>query len=171
MNQRSFSEILDECLDRVLVGGESIDACVADYPAHEAELREALNLAAGVRGAMAYQPGADRKRDARLRMQRVLDRRTSSPSLWQRFNPLRSIPTPAYRFAAVAAVVAVVLIGGGTGTVLASTGAVPGDPLYPVKRATERAQLALAFTDARDASLREQFIERRVEELEHVTDQ
>ncbi len=169
MEQRSFTEILDECIDRVLLRGESIDACVADHPAHAAALREALGLATGVRGAMAYQPDADRKRDARLGMRQVLDRKVR-PSVWRRFNPVRAVPAPVHRLAAVAAVLAITLIGGGTGTVLAATGAVPGDPLYVVKRATERTQLALAFTDAREASLREQFLGRRVDELEHVTE-
>ena len=37
--RRSFAEILDECVDRVVVRGESIDACVRDFPERARELR------------------------------------------------------------------------------------------------------------------------------------
>lgn len=169
MNERTYSDILDECLGRVLARGESIEACVADYPAHAAGLRHDLSLATDVREAAAFQPDADRKRIARMRMLDALDRK-ARPSLLSRWNPLRAMPSAVPRLAAVAAALAIALIGGGTGTVLASTGAVPGDALYPLKRAAERTQLALSFTDAREANLRERFLDRRVEELDTVTE-
>ena len=37
--RRSFAEILDDCVDRVVVRGKSIDACVRDFPEHARELR------------------------------------------------------------------------------------------------------------------------------------
>jgi hypothetical protein len=48
----------------------------------------------------------------------------------------------------VAAAAAVVLVGGSTGMAAASSGALPGDPLYPVKRGIERAQTSLQVSEA-----------------------
>ena len=169
MNERTYTDILDECLDRVLLRGEGIEACAADYPAHAHDLRRDLALASGVREAAAFTPDVDHKRASRLRMHEVLERK-ARPSLWRKWNPLRAVPSAVPRFAAIAAVLTIALVGGGTGTVLASAGAIPGDALYPVKRAAERTQLAFSFTDSREARLSERFLERRVEEMESVAD-
>ena len=48
----------------------------------------------------------------------------------------------------VAAAATVVLIGGSTGMAAASSGALPGDPLYPVKRGIERAQTTFQVSEA-----------------------
>ncbi len=58
----------------------------------------------------------------------------------------------------------VVLIGGWTGMVGASFDTVPGDILYPVKIANERAQLSLAFSDEQKARLHMQFASNRLDE-------
>ena len=70
-----FAEVLDKCLDRVVLRGESIEACVADYPEFAAELREGLATALGIRQAAVFQPDADRKRSARLRMLAAMEQR------------------------------------------------------------------------------------------------
>jgi hypothetical protein len=59
-------------------------------------------------------------------------------------------------------VAAMLLVGGGT--VYASTDALPGDALYPVKRAVEAVQLAMSLNDASDAMLHLAFAARRLDE-------
>ena len=65
----------------------------------------------------------------------------------------------AIGFAALA-----VLLGGWTGMVGASFDSVPGDVLYPVKIANEKAQFSLAFSNERKAKLRVEFASNRLEE-------
>ncbi len=81
---------------------------------------------------------------------------------WQfKKNALRPL---AIGFAAFA-----VLIGGWGGMVNASFDTVPGDVLYPVKIATERAQLTMALTDERKAKLHVEFASRRLDEVAIIT--
>jgi hypothetical protein len=69
---------------------------------------------------------------------------------------------------------AAVLVGVTTGAILlsgvsaASTDALPGDPLYQVKRSTERAQLAFAGSDASRGQLYLEFARARVSEAHRV---
>jgi len=58
-----------------------------------------------------------------------------------------------------------VLFGGWTGMVGASFDSVPGDVLYPVKIANERAQLSLAFSGERKVKLHTEFASRRLDEV------
>jgi hypothetical protein len=55
-----------------------------------------------------------------------------------------------------------------SGVAAASTGAVPGDPLYGVKRSEERAQLAFAGSDASRGKLYLEFARSRLAEAARV---
>ena len=167
MADRSFIDILDECVDRVLRDGEQIDVCVAAYPEHAEELRTALESAVQVQRSLAFSPDSDRKRAARLRMMQALDKRAS-----RRSNPLKTLlwgtVRSGRRWAVAATALVVALSVGGTGTVLASGESIPGDTLYPVKRASEQAQLLVTFSDEKEADLHAELLERRVGEMEAV---
>ncbi|MGH3496587.1 MAG: DUF5667 domain-containing protein [Nocardioidaceae bacterium] len=63
--------------------------------------------------------------------------------------PTRTAP----RRRLAAAATAFVLIGGGAGLAQASTQSLPGDALYPVKRALERADLAIQTSNSGDGSV------------------
>jgi hypothetical protein len=58
-----------------------------------------------------------------------------------------------------------VLLGGWTGMVGASFDSIPGDVLYPVKIANEKAQLSLAFSGERKVKLHAEFASRRLDEV------
>ncbi|MCH7607184.1 MAG: hypothetical protein IIC94_01230 [Chloroflexi bacterium] len=164
--RRSFAEILDGCIDRVLARGESIEDCVRDFPEHAAELRDALSAGVAAAEAFAFLPDQDRKRAARLRLHDAIDRKRSRRAWWRL--PFAGAGR-APRLATVALVVLLVVAGSSTGTVLAAQDSAPGELLYPVMRAGERAQLALAVTDERKSRLHARFMERRMSELEAVT--
>ena len=165
---RSLSEVLDECLQRVLSDGESIEACVARYPEYADELRDELETALAFRGAFEFTPDVDKKRAARLRMNEAIARRESK-RFGFRFPWPRGLFATGTRVAAVAAVGVLALVGTGTGTVFASQNTAPGDLLYVVKRTSEDVRLALALSDEREADLLDSFVERRVVELDAVT--
>ena len=165
-DRRSFAEILDECIDRVIARGDSIEACVRDFPEHADELREALSAGVTVGEAFAFLPGPDRKRAARIRLHEAIDRRRRRA--WWRL-PLAGAVGTGGRLAAVALVALIVVVGSSTGTVLAAQGSAPGELLYPVMRAGERVQLAFAVTGERESRLHGRFMERRMSELEVET--
>ena len=165
---RSLNDILDECLDRTM-RGESIDGCVADYPQHAAELREALEAAILATEATAFVPDPDKKRAARLRFLEALEH--SQRRAWWRPRFFNGIVRTGPRLAATAAVALFALVGTGTGTVMASQDSAPGGLLYPVKRTSERVQLAFSFTDDREAELRAALMLERLEELVEITEQ
>jgi hypothetical protein len=70
---------------------------------------------------------------------------------------------------AVAAVLIIVLTGGST--VIASSNAMPDEPLYPVKLATEDMKLAFAVSDTQKAQVHTQLAETRAVEVETMADQ
>lgn len=68
------------------------------------------------------------------------------------------------RFALVAVCILMLV----TGTAYASSSAIPGDVLYPVKRAVEDTRVKLASSSETKAKLQVQFTEERLQELEKV---
>lgn len=90
-------------------------------------------------------------------------RADSSPLQARRPGP---VLRPAYALAAIG--LAVVLMGGTTAA-YASEAALPGDPLYPVKRSLEAARLALSLTEEGDANLAAAFADRRLDEIESLS--
>lgn len=102
---------------------------------------------------------------------------TEQAELWQRIAPQVGTPglvASPYMFVSLfssralvpIAVLLLVVIGAGS-TVAVSEAAKPGDLLFPIDRATERARLALA-SESRAAELRTTFAAERLAELEAI---
>jgi hypothetical protein len=83
---------------------------------------------------------------------------------------LFSVPGSARRWAATAAAAVLVLLTGSAAAVVASSDALPGDALYPVKRTTEDITLALTFSESSKASRHLEFAERRAREMANIAD-
>lgn len=60
------------------------------------------------------------------------------------------------------------ILSGGVATVSASQNSLPGDVLYYVKIATEKARISLLLNEGKKASLEMEFVGRRVEELDQI---
>ncbi len=98
-------------------------------------------------------------------------------ALWSRIaertsTPASPIPSPYWfsivqRTSMTPFIIALMLLVGAGGTVAASEAARPGDLLFPIERATERARLAIA-SDDRKESLRATFADKRLEELRSI---
>lgn len=100
--------------------------------------RDLLGFAAEI--ARYPRPGASAALRARLRrslMEAPLAPQRRSASAWLRTGPLRQV-------LAAAVILAVIVPAGGS----AAASSLPGDAAFPVKRAAEQAQLALARDDA-----------------------
>ena len=153
---KEFDNILDECLERLLVKGETIEQCLQSYPEQAAELKPLLQTALVVKKASAIQPRAEFKARARYQfhsaLQEVASRRSRPFFGW--------LP----RWATVVTIVLVLLLAGG-GTVAAASNSMPDSPLYPVKLATEQVQLILTPSQIGKARLCAKLADRRVAEI------
>lgn len=139
---------------------EILDRLVDDSPGAPSgpdDLQVLARLAADVRRDLAPRP-VDRAR--RQRVWARLASRLERPQRGWKLN-LR----PAYALAALAVGLVCTL---GTTTAYAAGNALPGDPLYAVKRGVEQARLALSTTTAGDAALLSVFADRRVGEIERL---
>ncbi len=88
---------------------------------------------------------------------------TPQPVLSPYWNFITTIPVTPF-------VIALMLVLGAGGTVAVAEAAKPGDILFPLDRATERARLALASGDA-ERALRSQFADERLAELRAILDE
>ena len=164
---RKLDDIFNECYERIR-SGESLESCLKSYPEHAAQLEPLLRTSLDVgRRASYIQPRPEFKHWSLVRLEGE-----------QHYNHISQQRQPAKpgRFSlrqswaiAVAAVLIVLLTGGGT--VIASSNAMPDDPLYPVKLATEEARLTFAVTDAQKAQVHIQLAETRAVEVETMANE
>jgi hypothetical protein len=158
---KEFNNILDECLERLLVRGETVEQCLVSYPEQADELEPLLQTALATKEALAIQPRPEFRARARYQFSSAL--REAKPegrffSLgWQR------------RWAMALSVVLILLLAGG-GTVAAAAGSMPDSPLYPVKLATEQVWLTLTPSDVGRAEVYVKLVDRRVAEIIYMAD-
>ena len=161
---QNMEDILDNCLERMFKG-ESIKDCLKAYPKQAPELEPLLKTSFVVmQKSAAIQPDHEFKARAHSQLQEMLhakrekvERRAAVP-IWRRKWAL-----------AMTAILGFLLIG--VGTVAASANAFPDRPLYPVKLATERVRMRLAFSDVGKAKLHIQFAQRRTVEMAEMAHQ
>jgi len=158
---KEFNNILDECLERLLVKGETLEQCLVSYPEQAGELGPLLQTALATKKALAIQPRPEFKARARYQFGSAL--REVRPR--RRFFFLGWQP----RWATAVAAVLILLLGGGS-TVAAAGNSMPDDLLYPVKLATEQVQLALTFSNMGRAELHAELADRRVAEIIYMAD-
>ena len=161
---REFDNVLDECLERLLVKGETIGQCLQSFPKHADELKPLLETALATRQVSSIQPRSEFRDRARhqfyaaLRETEYKKRRSLFSWGWQP------------RWATVVAVVLALLLAGGGSTVAAASGSMPDDFLYPVKLATEQVQLAFTFSDLGKAERHAKLADKRVTEIVYLAE-
>jgi hypothetical protein len=164
---KRFDEILDECITRITLQGETVEECLTRYPEHLSDLEPHLRLVARTAQAYAFTPSAEAKERGRRRLQAELQ------TLRQR-DAERSTPPAAappllvgwrLRWVASMAVVVLVILGGAASLIMASSNALPGGALYPVKGATEQVRLALRPSQVGKAELHLAYAENRAREI------
>jgi hypothetical protein len=160
---REFDNILDECLERLLAKGETLEQCLESYPEQADELKPLLQTALTTKKASAIQPRPEFKASARARFRSAL----------QEMDSKRSRPFPGWqpRWAIAVAIVLILLLVGGGSTALAAGNSMPDNPLYPVKLATEQVRLALTFSDIGKAQLSARLADKRVTEIVYLANQ
>ncbi len=166
---------IDECLSRVQTGDETIQDCIQAYPELKDALEPLLALALRVNVTLAPEkPDAQFVRNAKLRiLNRVKASTPSNSAIKPKPRRARRIYFHRRRWSTVIAgvVIAAMLFGSGIGLKQASASALPGDTLYPVKRAGEEIQLAFSFTPDGDVALIYEFAESRLEEAQTLSEE
>jgi hypothetical protein len=159
MNKKEFDNIFNECLERLLVKGESLEQCLARYPEQAAELKPLLETALAAREASNIQPRPDFRARASYQFRSALKETAAGKSRtsWGWFP----------RWATVVAIVLVLVLAGG-GTVVAADSSMPDSPLYSVKLVTERVRLTLTPSQMGRARIYAQLADRRVTEIAYM---
>lgn len=154
-------DILETCLGE-LENGADLEAVLARYPKFAAELKPMLESARAARQISAPQPprAAVTRGRAKL-MQRVSELREEKSAPRKRVIPLFQ------RLAISFAMTAVFLLSG-TGLVSASSNALPGQNLYPVKRKWEDLRLFFAFDAVTRKSIEDELKEERRQEASEL---
>jgi hypothetical protein len=159
MAKYEFENKLNDCLEKLLSGTETVEQCLQRYPDDAQELEPLLRTAMSVHKTVDITPSPELKARIRynlqLKMAEVGKPRRAS---WFSMQP---------RWAtAMTAVMLVFVLGGGA--VLAADSSMPGSPLYPLKILTENISLKLAGSDIEKAELSLTFADRRVEEINYL---
>jgi len=164
---RKLDDIFNECYERMR-SGESLKSCLDRYPEYRVELEALLKTAFDIgRRASYIYPRPEFKHWARTRLegaqhyakQQDQAEKPSPSSWWQR----------SWVVAATAAVI--LLLTGGTAMAAASSEAMPDEPLYPIKLATEEMRVALAFSEESKAEVHIQLAETRSVEVEAMANE
>jgi hypothetical protein len=160
MKSKEFDNILNDCLERLLLQGESLEQCLDRYPAQAAELKPLLKTALAAKEAAEIKPSPDFRARASYQFRAALQERAAKwrPS-WGWFP----------RWATVLAVVLVLVLAGGS-TVFATGSSMPDSPLYPVKLATEQVQYTLTPSKLGKARLCAELADKRVAEITYMAD-
>lgn len=152
-----FDDILDECLERLLAKGETLEQCLASYPEQAAELKPMLETALATKRASAIEPRPEFRARARYQFRSALQAMESKGPLFGWWP----------RWATVVAIVLVLLLAGGS-TVAAASSSMPDESLYPVKIASEQARLALTPSSMGKAELYASLADKRIAEIVYV---
>ncbi|HKZ54806.1 MAG TPA: CARDB domain-containing protein [Anaerolineales bacterium] len=170
--EAAFAQVFDECLSRIQAGEATLEECLSAYPELADRLAPLLETASdlhahlspegptrqfvatsGIRLANRLQVEAKRERLGREQAERRPQPRRQRLGL-----------RPIYALAS--ALVVLLICVSGAGVFSASAGALPGDPLYGVKRGVEEVRLVLSLSDQGDAELLTQFAARRLSEAQ-----
>jgi uncharacterized membrane protein YgcG len=152
-------DILEDCLQSI-EHGANVDSLLARYPQFADELRPLLKAALSARAMPLPSPSASGMRRGRAQfLQKAAEMREAKIPHSSR----RSV-IPLFQRLAIALGLTSALVFSGTGLVSASSTALPGENLYPVKRTWEDVRLLFVFNvDSRDA-LESQYEQERLHE-------
>jgi hypothetical protein len=160
---KEFDNILDECLERILTRGETIEQCLTSYSEWAAELEPLLRTALSTKETLAISPRPEFRERARYQLRATLQEMEEKRQ--RRFAFFSWQPRWA---TAVVAVLILLLVS--SGTVAAAGNSMPDETLYPVKLATERVRLVLTPSALGKAELYARLADKRVTEIIKMAD-
>lgn len=161
MAKYEFENKLNDCLEKLLNGTETVEQCLQRYPNNAQELEPLLRTAMSVQKAVDIAPNPESKARIHYNLQLKMAEvgKPQRPS-WFSLQPRWTM--------AMMAVMLIFVLGGGA--VLAADSSMPGSLLYPIKILTENISLKLAGSDIEKAELSLAFADRRVDEMNYLID-
>jgi hypothetical protein len=158
MNIR-VEEAFNDCFERML-SGESLESCISRYPEHAGELDSLLRTTYDVkRKVYPIQARPEFKYWGRIRLQNSMQYDVKSAV------KAKSISFNLRRNLAISMAALLVFVIASSGTVAASSDAMPDEPLYGVKLAVEQAQVTLAPSETDKAEVYAHMAEKRAQEI------
>ena len=168
---RTEVEILDNGLTRSQSDEAKAEDFLKEYPEHAGTLGALLELAEEIHASLSPSEPDDafvstsQARLLNLLRARGKDTQKRGRKWAWRPNWLKKWAwRPVYLLITV--LLTIGILGTSVGVAWASTGALPGDNLYGVKRSIEEARLALTWTATGDAALLARFADERLNEIE-----
>ncbi|AQX73600.1 DUF5667 domain-containing protein [Dehalococcoides mccartyi] len=160
-NSPEFNNILNECLDRILINGQDLESCLRLYPDQAVELAPLLKTAIGIeRVAGRCTPSPVFKARARYEFMSALKESKHKKGFFGwRLNWATGL----------ASALMFLFVSGG-GVAVAASGSMPDSPLYGVKLATEELWLNFSFGEEGKINAMNQIADRRVAEIIYLAD-
>lgn len=156
-------EVLETCLQEIENGAE-VETVLASHPHHAAELRPILNasMMARRRGSSIVDPSPEAVRRGRAKvLQHAAQMREAKAAPRRRAIPI-------FHRLAIALTLAALFLTSGTGLVSASSSALPGENLYPVKLTWENLRLFFTFDKEYRETLEHTFENERLHEINEL---
>ena len=162
---RNLDDIFNECYERIR-SGESLESCLRSYPQYRTQLEPLLRTTFDIGRRVSYiQPRPEFKHWAYVRFESAM----RYPRQQQQQQTRGAAPAATtwlrHGWAVIVSVGIVILLGTGS-TMAASSQALPNEPMYPVKLATEQMQRVITVTPERKAEFETEITNRRAAELE-----
>ena len=157
----TIDNILQHCLELMLRGTPASE-CLALYPEFAEELAPLLAASVRAENLLVRPMGTDSRSRIKATVFGEWNRRRAPKRRWWH---LPAFVPVAPRWAAVAATLAVALMLGGSGTVLAAGYSIPGDALYPVKQVREEVRLWLTWSPEAKVDIYTRLVNKRADEI------
>ena len=170
--------ILQDCLEKIQSGRDTLDGILEKYPHLADELRPALEAALWFRlrkATLDARPGFINASRRRL-VERIQQEQSSQTipkrlpvwdDLIQFWRALLGQRRLVFQIALVLLLV-LGMVAGTSGVARAAQGSLPGELLYQVKTSLEKASITLAVGDATKASLHIRYAQRRLTEIQSL---
>jgi hypothetical protein len=155
-------DVLETCL-REIENGAEMETVLARRPDFAAELRPILMASAMARSLSAPAPSPEAVRRGRAKvLQRAAQMRETKSA------PRSRRAIPFFQRLAIALTLTAIFLTSGTGLVSASSSALPGEKLYPVKLTWENVRLFFTFDAEVRESLEHSFENERLHEVSEL---
>ncbi len=149
----------DRALER-LAAGEPLETLLAEL-ARQPDAQAELRLAARMQAALPRRMPAARRASAQVELQRAFERERGPAARRRRMLPVLLLRAAALGLAAVLVLSSAVVV---------SADSLPGDWLYPVKRAAEEARVAMSVSAVGRARAELSLAANRLDELQRMAD-
>ncbi len=171
---KQFEDILVQCIEDVKAGRSSIEDCLDRYPSMREQLEPLLKIALAIPEPPDVKPSPGFKLKARVwLMDQIHGGQAATRWPWSRYygriKPMPYMKRFSMSMASVILAVVLAVSALGVGTAYASQSSLPGDTLYPLKLATEQAGMILSPDGAARAERALSFANKRMREMEALT--